>query len=660
MQVRSLHTKLFWTSLIGAMAVLALLLGAIAAITYDLSKKDAAIIVDGIVKANAKEIENELDTGWNVAQAMASVATAMQERQVERPVADSITQQLFEANPQLTGLGHYWEANAYDGKDSLYVNHQNHDSSGRYVLYWSRATGVVKSEPLSGYLTENSDNQYYYRPLRTRQPWASEPFTYTTANGQKVMMVSIMLPLLRDGKAMGVAGVDIPLESINRQLAKIDVFKGYGALVSSEGRYASHPDNKRLGMPADDLPAAAKEAIKSGQPYRFVREGRGYSLQPVHIGNTSNSWALVVAYPLAQAMENVEGFLYTAVVIGLVALLILAVALWYLLAWQIHPLVTLTGGIQSWEGELGLRFEQRSGDETGKLAGAFNQFIKRLADLVGSIRLTSNALMDISTHLTDTTRSVAERATFQHTATEEMASGVTALAHSVTEMSRQAEDVEHLARNTQVLTSNISKDMSLTLAGITHIDQTMDVVAQTVGNLEKRSQQIAGIIAVIRSIADQTNLLALNAAIEAARAGEQGRGFAVVADEVRQLAERTSRSTGEIGLMIGAIGLDVRDTVDNVQQVGDAVRQGVSQLTTSAGGVEQIRQHANDILMRISEVARQTQSQAATGEQLSVAIQGVSRISEQNDVAIRNLLDEAQHLSDEASSLSLQLKQFRD
>lgn len=208
-----------------------------------------------------------------------------------------------------------------------------------------------------------------------------------------------------------------------------------------------------------------------------------------------------------------------------------------------------------------------------QLAGAFNQFIQRLGDLVGSIRHSSTALMQISNHLGDTTQAVADRETSQHTATEEMASGVTALAHSVTEMSQQAEDVEQLARNTEVLTTNISTDMSQTLAGITHIDQTMDVVAGAVGDLGKRSQQIAGIIAVIRSIADQTNLLALNAAIEAARAGEQGRGFAVVVDEVRQLAERTSRSTGEIGEMIGAIGSDVRNTVANVQQVGEAVCQ---------------------------------------------------------------------------------------
>nr|WP_223538982.1 methyl-accepting chemotaxis protein [Pseudomonas sp. BF-R-12] len=657
---RSLHFKLFWTALIGSVVVMALLLGSIAYIAYGSSVKETAELVDTVVKANAKEVEVELGVGFTVAESLASVATAMQQQHVDRKTADAVTRQLFEANPQLLGLGQYWETNAFDGKDSEFANQPNHDATGRYLTYWNRASGSVKSEALSGYAPENADNQYYYQPLHSRQPWASEPFAYSTGSGQKVMMVSIMAPLLQGGKALGVAGVDIPLESINRQLAKIDAYKGYGALVSSNGLYASHPDAKRLSQPADDLPTAAKEAIKAGQPYGFQRDGWGYVLQPVRIGKAPNTWALMVAYPLAEAMAGINQFLWTAVVIGLVALLALAIVLWHLLAWHIRPLSGLTVGIQAWGGELGLRFEQRSGDETGKLAGAFNQFIQRLGDLVGSIRHSSGALMQISNHLGDTTQAVADRATSQHTATEEMASGVTALAHSVTEMSQQAEDVEQLARNTEELTKHISGDMNQTLAGITHIDQTMDDVAGTVGDLEKRSQQIAGIIAVIRSIADQTNLLALNAAIEAARAGEQGRGFAVVADEVRQLAERTSRSTGEIGEMIGAIGSDVRNTVANVQQVGEAVRLGVVQLTTSAQGVDQIRQHAQDILTRISEVARQTQSQAATGEQLSVAIQGVSRISEQNDHAIRSLLDQSLQLRDQAGSLNQQLTQFKD
>ncbi|MNU38656.1 Methyl-accepting chemotaxis protein PctA [compost metagenome] len=660
MRDRSLHVKLFYTSLVGTVAVLALLLSFIAYIAFEFSVEKNAQLVDSVVIANAKEVETQLGAGWAVAESIASSAIAMKEQHLDRTTADAITRKIFEANPQLFGLGHYWEANAFDNKDSEFVNRPNNDSSGRYVVYWNRTGGVIKSEALVGYATETSDNQYYFRPMHTLQSWASEPFAYSTADRQHKMMVSLMVPLLRAGKALGVAGVDISLEAINQRLSKVDIFKGYGALVSTDGLYASHPDKDHWGRLNDDLPASAVQAVKAGLPYNFFRNGWNYVLQPVHIGNAPNPWSLLVAYPQAEAMAEIHHFVFTSVIVGCLGLIVLAGALWYLLGWHIRPLSALTLGIQGWQGELGLSFEQCSADETGKLASAFNQFIERLRRLVGSIRQSSSALAKISDHLGDASQAVAERATAQHMATEEMASGVTALACSVTEVSQQAEDVENLARNTERLTTKISSDMNEALAGITHIDQTMAMVADAVGDLEKRSQQIAGIIAVIRSIADQTNLLALNAAIEAARAGEQGRGFAVVADEVRQLAERTSRSTGEIGVMIGAIGGDVRNTVTNVNLVGEAVSRGVTQLTESANGVHQIRHHAQDILKRISGVARQTQSQAATGEQLSVAIQEVSRISEQNDTAIQSLLEQSVKLREHSKSLSQQLSEFRD
>ena len=286
---RSLHFKLFWTALIGAVVVMTLLLGSIAYIAYGSSVRETAALVDTIVKANAKEVEVELGVGFTVAESLASAATALQQQQAERKTADAVTRQLLEANPQLLGLGQYWEPNAFDGKDSEFVNQPNHDGTGRFLTYWNRANGSVKSEVLVGYAPENADNQYYYQPLHSRQPWASEPYVYSTGNGQKVMLVSIMAPLLQGGKAVGVAGVDIPLESIRQQLAKIDAYKGYGALISSNGLYASHPDDKRLSQPADDLPAAARDAIKAGQPYSFQHDGWGYMLQPVHIGKSPNT-----------------------------------------------------------------------------------------------------------------------------------------------------------------------------------------------------------------------------------------------------------------------------------------------------------------------------------------------------------------------------------
>lgn len=658
MRDRSLQVKLYYTSLMGTIFVLSLLLGSIAYIAFKSAVKENEELVASIVAANAKEVEGQLGNGWTVAESVASSAIAMREIHMTRSAANTVTRQLFMSNPQLLGLGHYWEPNAFDGKDAEYVDSPAHDITGRYLVYWNRANGAVRAESLTGYQPESGENQYYYRPLKTRQPWASEPFAYKTTTGQRLMMMSLMVPLIAGGNVMGVAGVDIPLDAISQKLSKVKIFSGYGALISTDGLYASHPDDSRWGKPAD-LPSDARDAIKAGKAFSFQRAGWDYALEPVRIGTAPNPWALLVAYPHAESIVPIKDFVRTCILIGVVGLLLLAFALWFLIRLHISPLTGLTTGIQNWQGELDVRFERSSEDETGKLADAFNQFIQRLGGLVGSIRGSTMAVTQVSDHLGDTTRAVAERATAQHTATEEMANGITALAHSVTEVSQQAEDVEQLARNTEILTTQISADMTETLSGITVIDHTMDRVAGAVGDLERRSQQIAGIIAVIRSIADQTNLLALNAAIEAARAGEQGRGFAVVADEVRQLAERTSRSTGEIGEMIGAIGTDVRNTVNHVHQVGEAVSRGVEQLSASADGVTQIRAHAQDILRRISEVARQTQSQATTGEELSVAIQGVSRISEHNDKAIRILVEQSVRLRDQAGVLNRQLSDFK-
>lgn len=649
MSRQSLHTKLFWTALAGAALVLSLLLAFISFSGYRLTAGNAVKFANDFADNNAHRIGAELGNAWAVATALTETARTLHNQHADRALTDAVTRQILEANPQLLGLGHYWDADAYDGADAAHANQPGYDDSGRYALYWNRTQGALKADPLKTEL----------HPLRSGQPWVSEPSAYTTSTGQKVTKVSLMQPLQQEGKTLGAAGVDLPLQAISEQLAAIKIFDSQVALVSSDGRYASHPDSQRLAQPADDLPTPALQAIKAGQPYTASQGDINYVIRPVHIGNATNAWALVVNYSQGAVLAKFYTLLYIAFGSGLVALLLLALVLWNLLGWQLRPLIGLTHSIQGWQGELGLRLEQRSADETGKLAGAFNQFIGRLTDLVGSIRHSSGTLMQVSQHLEHTTQAVVDRATTQHSATQEMALGITNLAQSVTEMARQTEDVEQLARSAESLTSRIAQDMGQTVGEIGQIDRTMGVVTETVGRLEERSQQIAGIIDVIRGIAEQTNLLALNAAIEAARAGEQGRGFAVVADEVRNLAERTSRSTHEIGEMISAIGSDVRHTVTDVQQVGSAMRLGVDQLSASAAGVEQIRQHAQNILLRISEVARQTQSQSATGEQLSVSIQDVRNTSEQNDQAIRSLLEQSNQLRNQANALSAQLAEFR-
>ena len=222
MRDRSLQVKLFWTSLIGTAAVLCVLLGSIAHIAFDSSIKDSNALVNSIVSANAKEIESKFAVGWTVVESVANTVLALKQQEINRAAADAVTRRLLENNVELMGLGHYWEPNGFDGKDRDFVRAENHDGTGRYITYWNRASGAVRSEVLAGYEIESAETQYYYHPLRTHLPWASEPYAYKTGNGQTLMLVSLMIPLLQGQTALGVAGADIPLETINRQLSKVD------------------------------------------------------------------------------------------------------------------------------------------------------------------------------------------------------------------------------------------------------------------------------------------------------------------------------------------------------------------------------------------------------------------------------------------------------
>jgi methyl-accepting chemotaxis protein len=177
--------------------------------------------------------------------------------------------------------------------------------------------------------------------------------------------------------------------------------------------------------------------------------------------------------------------------------------------------------------------------------------------------------------------------------------------------------------------------------------------------LNHRAQEISGIIQVIKEIADQTNLLALNAAIEAARAGEQGRGFAVVADEVRKLAERTSRATEQITGMIEGVGEETRKAVDNMQNTLDTVRGGADHSTEAAEKITAIRQSMNDVVAKIEEIALATKEQLSATTSMAQAAEKITNQTHHSDSALQRAAEEVRKLNNLAVSLRSLFSNFR-
>jgi len=337
------------------------------------------------------------------------------------------------------------------------------------------------------------------------------------------------------------------------------------------------------------------------------------------LGFRMESWApgdmhgaYEVAMPLAPMDDQVAGFLtggmtYTVpLVVG--CSLAFIFFLRSMLTKPVNRLVAMVQDIAQGEGDLTKRIEIQREDEIGQLAKWFDKFMDNLQDI---IRQVSSA-----------TREVAAAATEIAASSEEMSA-------SVGEVARQAAQASESAQQSGQIASQGGEIVSQTVQTMKELNGSVTESSQSVSELGQRGQQIGQIIAVINDIADQTNLLALNAAIEAARAGEHGRGFAVVADEVRKLAERTTKATEEIGGSITAIQTETQRAVERMTVGVDQVKSGVSRAETAGESLQQIVKGATEVAGMIQSISAASEEAGAGAAQSAEAANQLSAKAEQ-------------------------------
>jgi methyl-accepting chemotaxis protein len=303
------------------------------------------------------------------------------------------------------------------------------------------------------------------------------------------------------------------------------------------------------------------------------------------------------------------------------------------------------------EGDLTSRLESSQGDELGELARYFNRFIEKLQGIIRQFSDNSLQLAAAAARLNSTSSRIAEgsyevsgQAGTVATASEEMACTSRDIANNCL----QAAESAKLAIETATSGSAIVQQ---TVSGMGKIAARVQESAQTVTNLGARSDQIGQIIGTIEDIADQTNLLALNAAIEAARAGEQGRGFAVVADEVRALAERTTKATKEIGEMIKSIQQETRAAVRVMEEGVNEVEQGTAGAEKSGQALLVILDQINGVAMQVNQIATATEEQTATTTEITNNIHFMSDIVQKNAEGAQESAGETAHLANLANNL---------
>ncbi|MBW7903208.1 MAG: methyl-accepting chemotaxis protein [Rhodocyclaceae bacterium] len=333
--------------------------------------------------------------------------------------------------------------------------------------------------------------------------------------------------------------------------------------------------------------------------------------------------------------------------IGLAAFAALAAALGLLLERSLRarlsPLRATIEGMYA-DGDLTRRAEVDGRDEFAATAAAFNRLIASFQTIIGKVFFNSAEVARASQQLIEEAQRVADGSGRQRDAAQATAAAMTQLTQAMGEVSRHAGETAEIAD----AASRFSEEgMRIAVDATREMERIASSVAQSsevVRALGERSDAISGIVRTIREIADQTNLLALNAAIEAARAGEQGRGFAVVADEVRKLAERTSAATGEIGHMISAIQGETKSAITSIEAGVGQAQNGAELAQQAAGSLQMINGGARDTREKVGAIAAAAAEQRTSGEDIAGHVRNIMTMAGTNSDAAGQALREAAQL----------------
>ena len=363
---------------------------------------------------------------------------------------------------------------------------------------------------------------------------------------------------------------------------------------------------------------------------------------------------------LNQRIAKAQRVLMLNVAVSLLALLLIG----YLSAGAYFSVMTSVRRLREGSGRLAAgdltaRIELDTRDELRQVAASFNEMAAAMRGLIGSIR-------DNSDHVADSARSLVSASGQIHVATQCQSDAASSMAAAVEQMTV---GIEHIARNAGEADSLAHRSGELSRQGgeivaavveeIRQIAASVSESAHTVAELGERSGQISAIVQVIGDIAAQTNLLALNAAIEAARAGEQGRGFAVVADEVRKLAERTAQSTREIGEMVAAIQQGTSGAVQGMEQGVTRVNEGVVRAQRAGEAMHGIREAANQVQGTVAEISHALREQSAASAEIAQKVSMIAQMAEENGSAVGSNHQTASRLSDLAGTLLDNVSRFK-
>ncbi|MFB3146118.1 MAG: methyl-accepting chemotaxis protein [Nitrospirales bacterium] len=492
---------------------------------------------------------------------------------------------------------------------------------------------------------------------------SGEVIGYWTNRAKFSLVEEIVQQTYQEFKRSGMAGAELTLlDSQGRVLVDYD--------PSQQGTQDVVHDLGQIIMKsnlADQGVAMAQEAVagKSGFMESFhankqISQIGGYTHLQGALGYPGMNWSVLVRVPSDEAVKEataIQRDIWLAVLVCLGAIFPIGILIGRAVVRQIMPVVAVAK--QASEGDLTARVPVTTQDELGEIGQAFNKFLDNLNVMIGQTAQVAHTMAAAAEELSVNGTQVAQASREQSSQSTQVASSVEEMSATANEMARNAKVMASTAKELNGMAVKGGEVVTNSMRGMEAVASTMQVSAGRIQALGQQSQQIGEIIRVIEDIADQTNLLALNAAIEAARAGEQGRGFAVVADEVRKLAERTGKATKEIGAVIDTVLTGTKEAVASMETGTIEVQTGM-QLVNEAGlRLTEIVTGVQKVTEMVQQLARSIDEQTNATEQIAGGIQSVASLSQQNENSVEQVVGATSDLSNLAAKLQSDLQRFQ-
>ncbi|MGL5304601.1 MAG: methyl-accepting chemotaxis protein [Aeromonas veronii] len=534
--------------------------------------------------------------------------------------------------------------------------------SGRFQLtYFGESSGKMNDSDPSinrdGY--DPRSRGWYQEAMSKGGLIVTKPYLDVAYN---IMVVTLAQPV-----AGGVVGGDLSIASLVEDVTKMQLpADGFAIMMHKDGTIIAYKDAAKAMKPAseidNDLTNALIEQSKSSKelvPAYFDNEGRDKLLWAADIPDTD--WELVLVLDKAALEAPLSSLLMTQLGMALLVLVGSILAISWLVSMLLGPLTKVSQAlarIADGNGDLTQRIKIDANDEVGQLANSFNRFVGSQHQLIGNIRQLANELNADAERSLVTNQAAVDELQRQQQEVTMVATAVTEMASATMEIAGNAENTAAAAQQSAQSSEQGKMLVNKTRQSINGLAEEVGQATEVIGELSRHAQAITSILSTIQGIAEQTNLLALNAAIEAARAGEQGRGFAVVADEVRVLSRRTQDSTQQIQSTIETLQQTTARAVNLMQTSQGLADNSVQDADQAVRALEEITSAISLISDMAGQIATAAEEQTQVTGEITQNTTAIKDVSDEITASAMRDLDQAHSLKGRAADLNQQVSTF--